>query len=58
MTVPEPDSKPEGSTKKVPSPAEVAKEERSAVTDFLKSREGRATVNNVVRGAFALLKNR
>ena len=27
-----------------------------AVTDFLKSREGRATVNNVVRGAFGVLK--
>ena len=28
------------------------------VTDFLKSREGRATVNNVVRGVFDLLKKR
>jgi hypothetical protein len=26
------------------------------VTDFLQSREGRATVNNVVRGAFGVLK--
>ena len=26
------------------------------VGDFLKSREGRATVNNVVRGAFGVLK--
>ena len=30
----------------------------SAVTDFLKSREGRATVNNVVRGVFDLLKKK
>ncbi len=28
----------------------------NAVTDFLQSREGRATVNNVVRGAFGVLK--
>ena len=28
----------------------------NAVTDFLKSREGRATVNNVVRGAMGVLK--
>jgi len=27
-----------------------------SVTDFLQSREGRATVNNVVRGAFGVLK--
>ena len=31
-------------------------ENDGAVTDFLKSREGRATVNNVVRGAFGVLK--
>ncbi len=30
----------------------------NAVTDFLKSREGRATVNNVVRGVFDLLKKK
>jgi hypothetical protein len=26
------------------------------VTDFVESREGRATVNNVVRGAFGVLE--
>jgi DNA helicase HerA-like ATPase len=30
----------------------------NVVTDFLKSREGRSTVNNVVRGVFDLLKKR
>ena len=30
----------------------------NAVTDFLSSREGRATVNNVVRGVFSLLKGK
>jgi hypothetical protein len=35
-----------------------AKDDGSAVGDFLKSREGRATVNNVVRGVFDLLKKR
>ena len=36
-----------------PSPAA---DDGNPVTDFLKSREGRATVNNVVRGAFGVLK--
>ena len=30
----------------------------NVVTDFLRSREGRSTVNNVVRGVFDLLKKR
>jgi len=33
-----------------------ASDDGNVVTDFLKSREGRATVNNVVRGAFGVLK--
>jgi DNA helicase HerA-like ATPase len=32
------------------------RDDGNPVTDFLKSREGRATVNNVVRGVFDLLK--
>ena len=35
-----------------------AEDDGNPVTDFLKSREGRATVNNVVRGVFDLLKKR
>jgi len=35
-----------------------AKKDDGVVTDFLKSREGRATVNNVVRGVFDLLKKK
>jgi hypothetical protein len=42
--------------KKKAAPADDAKNDGGAVTDFLKSREGRATVNNVVRGAFGVLK--
>jgi hypothetical protein len=38
--------------------ASKPKDDGSAVGDFLKSREGRATVNNVVRGVFDLLKKR
>ncbi|CAN5610608.1 DUF853 family protein [soil metagenome] len=34
------------------------KDDHGVVTDFLKSREGRATVNNVVRGVFDLLKKK
>ncbi|QXC62171.1 DUF853 domain-containing protein [Aquihabitans sp. G128] len=34
------------------------KDDGGVVTDFLKSREGRATVNNVVRGVFDLLKKK
>jgi uncharacterized protein len=34
------------------------KEERGAVTSFLKSREGRQLTNTVVRGVFSLLKKR
>ena len=36
--------------------ASPAADDGNVVTDFLKSREGRATVNNVVRGAFGVLK--
>ncbi len=35
-----------------------ADDDGNPVTDFLKSREGRATVNTVVRGVFDLLKKR
>ncbi len=34
------------------------KEEKGAVTTFLKSREGRQLTNTVVRGVFSLLKKR
>jgi hypothetical protein len=47
-----------GARKKAkPKPkAKAAPDDGNAVTDFLKSREGRATVNNVVRGAMGVLK--
>ncbi|MEZ5180471.1 MAG: helicase HerA-like domain-containing protein [Acidimicrobiales bacterium] len=41
-----------------PKPKAKAKDDGNAVTDFLKSREGRATVNNVVRGVFDLRKKK
>jgi hypothetical protein len=44
-------TKPRAKTKRAPHP-----DDGNAVTDFLGSREGRATVNNVVRGAFGVLK--
>jgi DNA helicase HerA-like ATPase len=42
--------------KKARPKATAAPDDGNAVTDFLKSREGRATVNNVVRGAMGVLK--
>ena len=53
-----PAPKPKAPTKRKaePKPKAKAKDDGNAVTDFLKSREGRATVNNVVRGVFDLLK--
>jgi hypothetical protein len=39
-------------------PASKRKDDGNPVTDFLKSREGRATVNNVVRGVFDLMKKK
>ena len=44
-------TKPRAKTKRAPQP-----DDGNAVTDFLGSREGRATVKNVVRGAFGVLK--
>ena len=44
-------TKSRGKTERAPQP-----DDGNAVTDFLGSREGRATVNNVVRGAFGVLK--
>ena len=44
-----------GRKKSKPKPAATT-DDGTAVTDFLKSREGRATVNNVVRGAMGVLK--
>jgi len=44
-----------GAERKARKPAPTA-DDGNPVTDFLKSREGRATVNNVVRGAFGVLK--
>ena len=43
---------------KKPAPAPAKKDDGNFVSDFLKSREGRATVNNVVRGVFDLLKKK
>ncbi|MEO6628232.1 MAG: helicase HerA-like domain-containing protein [Aquihabitans sp.] len=40
---------------KKPAP-KTAKADGNAVTDFLKTREGRSTVNTVLRGVFSLLK--
>jgi hypothetical protein len=53
--------KPGTKTKKAATKKAAAKrtpkaDDGNAVTDFLQSREGRATVNNVVRGAFGVLK--
>jgi uncharacterized protein len=45
-----------GGGRKAKPKATAAPDDGNAVTDFLKSREGRATVNNVVRGAFGVLK--
>jgi DNA helicase HerA-like ATPase len=45
-------TKPKGKGRAKDTPAD----DGNAVTDFLKSREGRATVNNVVRGAMGVLK--
>ena len=42
--------------RKKAKPAKAPADDGNAVTDFLKSREGRATVNNVVRGAMGVLK--
>ena len=40
------------------SKSKTKKDDGNPVTDFLKSREGRATVNNVVRGVFDLMKKK
>ena len=45
-----------GRKKAKPKAKAPAADDGNAVTDFLKSREGRATVNNVVRGAMGVLK--
>jgi hypothetical protein len=45
-----------GGRKKAKAKAKASADDGNAVTDFLKSREGRATVNNVVRGAMGVLK--
>ena len=54
--------KPKGSSKAKAKPKAAPKprkdDDHHVVTDFLKSREGRATVNNVVRGVFDLLKKK
>lgn len=55
---PAPPAETEAKAKPKASKASKAKDDGNAVTDFLKSREGRATVNNVVRGVFDLLKKR
>jgi hypothetical protein len=39
-----------------PKPKAKAKDDGNPIVDFLKSREGRATVNTVVRGVFGMMK--
>ncbi len=56
VTVPDAPKKPKSSpTKRAPA---KKKDASNPVTDFLKSREGRATVNNVVRGVFGMMKKK
>ena len=54
--------KPKRAPAKAKTPAKPKAKAKDAdgnpVTDFLKSREGRATVNNVVRGVFDLIKKK
>ena len=55
-----PKAKAEPEPKAAPKPKAEAKkkDDGNFVTDFFKSREGRATVNNVVRGVFDMLKKK
>jgi len=54
-----PDAKPEPKPKASPKrKAPKKQDDGNVVTDFLKSREGRATINNVVRGVFGMMKKR
>ncbi|MEZ5204869.1 MAG: helicase HerA-like domain-containing protein [Acidimicrobiales bacterium] len=55
---PKPKATPKPKAAPKPKGTSKASDDGNAVTDFLKSREGRATVNNVVRGVFDLLKKR
>jgi DNA helicase HerA-like ATPase len=56
VRVPDTPTKPKRAPK--PKAPKRTKDEGNPVTDFLKSREGRATVNNVVRGVFDLIKKK
>ncbi|WP_426573064.1 helicase HerA-like domain-containing protein [Aquihabitans sp. McL0605] len=56
VRVPDAPTKPKAAPKE--PKAKAKKDDGNAVTDFLKSREGRATVNNVVRGVFDLIKQK
>jgi hypothetical protein len=66
VTVPDEPAEPERAPAKAKTPAKPKPKPKAKakdadgnpVTDFLKSREGRATVNNVVRGVFDLLKKK
>jgi DNA helicase HerA-like ATPase len=53
-----PDAPEKPSSPKPRPKAKTKKDDGNPVTDFLKSREGRATVNNVVRGVFDLIKKK
>ena len=55
---PAPTAEPKPKAAPKPKASSKKKDDGNVVTDFLKSREGRATVNNVVRGVFDLLKKR
>jgi hypothetical protein len=58
VEVPAPPKAPKEKAPKEKASKAKAKDEGNLVTDFLRSREGRATVNNVVRGMFDLMKKR
>jgi DNA helicase HerA-like ATPase len=53
-----PPARTKGGSRSGPPAKKRAKDDGNPITDFLKSREGRATVNNVVRGVFDLMKKR
>ena len=54
IEVPDAPSKPKARSQ--PKPKAKAQDDGNPIVDFLKSREGRATVNTVVRGVFGMMK--
>ena len=57
---PPPEPRRERAPRRAPAPRRSGRQrdDGNPVTDFLRSREGRSTINNVVRGVFDLLKKR